>query len=48
MSLKPLRQRRDSLSDWALGDPEGLPMADKSKMETLAATVVVPPSVPSI
>ena len=46
--LKPLRRRRDSRATEHSERPDGLPMADKSKMETLAATVVVPPSVPSI
>ena len=48
MSLKPLPRRRDSRATEHSERPDGLPMADKSKMETLAATVVVPPSVPSI
>jgi hypothetical protein len=44
MSLKPLRRRRNSRATEHSERPDGLPMADKSKMETLAATVVVPPS----
>ena len=48
MSLKPLPRRRDSRATEHSERPDGLPVADKSKMDTLAATVVVPPSVPSI
>jgi hypothetical protein len=48
MSLKPLRRRRNSRATEHSERPDGLSMADESKMEALAATVVVQPSVPSI